>query len=214
MQKSLRAGINNEFFRRGETDHPQTMKHFISALPTCHLHSDAKRWVGITGSWRYTSRQIEMDVRTSVNMLLNKGYGIVSGGALGVDYLATQEVLKLKQKHRLKIFLPTPMDVYFEHYLKKASEGVISVKQAQSLIRQLTYAKELDSRAIVALDGQFVDEHSYYERNSFVVQASDIILGYRVNSSKGTTDTLVKARRANKQIYFNDYDINVPLAHA
>ena len=50
------------------------------------------RWVGISGSWRKTNDQVESDVRNAVREIFKKSFGIVTGGALGVDYIATDEV--------------------------------------------------------------------------------------------------------------------------
>lgn len=101
-----------------------------------------KKWVGISGSWRYQDNKVEEDVRRVVKDLLTRENGIITGGALGVDYWATDEVLKRKSWNRLRIVLPTTLDVYSRHYLQRASEGVITQKQATQLINQLELVKK------------------------------------------------------------------------
>ena len=50
---------------------------------------------------------VEADVRRTVRQAIERGDGIVTGGALNVDYFATDEALKLDPKvARIKVFLP------------------------------------------------------------------------------------------------------------
>ncbi|MGH7202881.1 MAG: hypothetical protein ACREHC_00370 [Candidatus Levyibacteriota bacterium] len=49
------------------------------------------KWVGISGSWRITNKPVETDVRKAVGTILASNNGIVTGGALGVDYFATSD---------------------------------------------------------------------------------------------------------------------------
>ena len=53
------------------------------------------KWTAITGSWRKTSSEVERDVRDAVREIIERGDGIVTGGALNVDWYATDEALKL-----------------------------------------------------------------------------------------------------------------------
>ena len=52
------------------------------------------KWIAIAGSWRHTNFDIENQVREEVRSLLTRGNGLVSGGALGVDFFATDEALQ------------------------------------------------------------------------------------------------------------------------
>ncbi|MBI2047855.1 MAG: hypothetical protein HYT27_01830, partial [Parcubacteria group bacterium] len=64
-------------------------------------------WFGISGSWRKTNETVEQGVLEAVRKIIERGDGIVSGGALNVDYFATDEALKLNPTaDRIKIFLP------------------------------------------------------------------------------------------------------------
>ena len=58
------------------------------------------KWIGISGSWRKTNKEIEEKIRNIVCEIMQRGDGIVSGGALGVDYIALDEALKMTQKLR------------------------------------------------------------------------------------------------------------------
>ena len=51
------------------------------------------KWIAISGGWRKINKEIEDDVRKTVREIISQGDGIVSGGALNVDYIALDEVL-------------------------------------------------------------------------------------------------------------------------
>ncbi|MFA6572487.1 MAG: hypothetical protein WCT77_14760 [Bacteroidota bacterium] len=132
------------------------------------------KWIGISGSWRATSPEIEKDVRTKVRDIVISGNGIITGGALNVDYQATDEVLKLGKEKQLKIFLPTTLQIYAAHYRKRAQEGVITFKQAEDLILQLQTFQDKNPNGLMEnFNNIEVDKDTYYERNLEVVNASD-----------------------------------------
>ena len=56
------------------------------------------KWIGISGGWRKTNTEVEDAVRRTAKEIIERGDGIVSGGAIGVDSLALDEVLKFNQK--------------------------------------------------------------------------------------------------------------------
>jgi hypothetical protein len=43
------------------------------------------KWIGVSGSWRNISPELEQDLRREVSHALESGDGIVTGGALNVD---------------------------------------------------------------------------------------------------------------------------------
>ena len=81
---------------------------------------------------------------------IRRGDGIVSGGALGIDFIALDEALKSDPKaERVKIFLPTTLEKYSEHYRKHARLGTITSWQAENLIKQLTRLKQINQKALI-----------------------------------------------------------------
>ncbi len=69
---------------------------------------ESMKWIGISGGWRKTNQKIENDVRNIVSEIMQRRNGVVSGGALNVDYIALDEALKHdKEAKRIKIFIPT-----------------------------------------------------------------------------------------------------------
>jgi len=173
------------------------------------------KWVGISGSWRKLNKEIEEEVRSTVRNVMADGKGIVTGGALGVDFLATDEALKEDPKaERIKVFLPTTLEKYAEHYRRHAMLGTITYAQAEDLIKQLTNLRTLNPKALIENpDTNFRDEtkqRMYYERNSRVVDASDELIAFRVKTkrsqSMGTDDAVKKAHVKGIPVELHMYD--------
>ena len=77
-------------------------------------------WVGISGGWRHAPPGLSQAVHREVVAALAAGKTIVTGGALGVDYWATQTVLSIDPA-RLKVILPTSLATYASHYQRRAA---------------------------------------------------------------------------------------------
>lgn len=167
------------------------------------------KWVGISGSWAITTKEVEQDVRKTVRNIIEKGGGIVTGGALNVDSFATDEAIKMdpKCKH-LKIFLPVTLKRYAAHYRKRAKEGVITEKQAKDLISQLEYVYRMNPKAIIENRvNKIIDKTAYFERNTEVVKASDELCAFHVMESTGggTIDTAAKAKQLGIPVRMFNY---------
>jgi SAM-dependent methyltransferase len=71
------------------------------------------RWIGISGTWRTTSKAVENDVRSAIREITSRGDGVITGGALGVDYFAVDEALKsYSDAAKLKVVIPAFFDSY------------------------------------------------------------------------------------------------------
>jgi hypothetical protein len=152
------------------------------------------KWIGISGSWRLSSAELVSDVRSSVTEIMLRGDGIVSGGALGVDQVATEEALSHNHKaDRIRIIIPATLEIYAAHFRKRAGEGIITVAQAESLIDILTVIREKGS--LIEMHFTELNEVSYYARNTSVLDASDELLAFQVNQSAGTQDAINKAHQ-------------------
>ena len=169
------------------------------------------RWFGITGSWRTSDRSVEADVRDAVCRIMAQGDGIVTGGALNVDWFATDEALQADERaERIRVCLPSKLNDYIAHYHKRAREGVIGDGQAMLLEAQLLELFRRNNSAII--EGEAVgeiDKKAYFERNSAVVDLSDEVLAFQVNDSEGVQDTVDKARAAGKPVSVSKYYIEV-----
>ncbi len=171
------------------------------------------RWVGISGGWRRTNKKVEDDVRGIVREIMERGDGIISGGALGVDYIALDEAMENNpEADRIKIFLPATLNRYAVHYRRRAAEGVITSEQAEDLISQLAKLKKINPAAIIEnQENEIVDKENYYKRNSDVAAASDEMIAFRIKTEMsegmGTHDTVKKAEEKDMSVKVYNYDL-------
>lgn len=157
------------------------------------------KWIAISGSWRKTNACVENDVRTAVREILHRGDGIVTGGAPGVDYFATDEVMKYDSSlEKLKIYLPTSLDFYIQHNRLRVEEGRVANDTVESLIQQLNFVHGSNAKAIIEgkdIPGnKHVETQQYYARNGLIVDSADELVAFHVNESEGTKDALEKAK--------------------
>lgn len=165
-------------------------------------------WTAISGSWRTVNDAVERDVRAEVRRIVERGDGIVTGGALGVDYIATDEAMKADPAaKRLKIILPTPLTTYANHMFRRAEEGVITAEQASALIHQLTGVKLKNPEALVEMDYAACNQESYYARNSKVIEAAGSLAAFQVNDSQGTQDAINKAKERGMAVSHRKYTL-------
>ena len=156
----------------------------------------------MSGSWRHIATGLEEDIRRQVSAVLERGDGIVTGGALGVDYLVTELVRQFDPElKQLKIFLPTDLDTYLAHFRQRVTEKVITARQAKKLDQQLRNVQKTRPRALFeGPPGLTVNEAAYYARNRQVVNAADELLAFQVNASPGTQHTIDYAHRLSKNV--------------
>ena len=176
------------------------------------------KWVGISGGWRHVNKQIENDVRRVVAEIMQRGDGIVSGGALNVDSISLDEAMRHDPLcERIKIFLPTTLNKYIEHYRKHAEFGDITNDQAEALISQLTELKRINPMTLIENpDTNFTEENKlkrYYDRNSDIVEASDGLVAFRVKTKDseglGTAGTIEKAKAKGIPVDLHFYDLSL-----
>ncbi len=178
------------------------------------------KWIGISGGWRKTNQKIENDVRGVVSEIMQRGGGIVSGGALNVDYIALDEALKYdKEAKRIKIFIPTTLEKYTEHYRKHALLSNITSEQAENLINQLTRLRRVNSQALIENpDTNFTEENKkdeYYKRNQKIVDLADELVAFHIKTKDsdglGTMDTVERAREKGIVVKLHSYDLDIDI---
>jgi hypothetical protein len=164
------------------------------------------KWVAIAGGWRKTNKQIENDVRNTVKKVILHGNGIVSGGALGVDYFATDEALKnncgLKQ---LKILIPSSLEVYRVHYLSRSGEKIITKEQAEQLISQLEEVKKRG--CLIEGDSNILNKETYFNRIKKIIMSADELVAFHINKTEGTQYTIDKAEEKGIPVKILSYSL-------
>ncbi len=163
----------------------------------------------ISGSWRYEDAALEAQVRQVVRDIYSQNAGIISGGALGVDFWVLDEALQLDpQALRIQVFLPSTLSFYKKHYKQRAVEGVISTKQYKTLIAQLKQLKKADPAALIETKGvTALNQNTYFQRNSKEVDHADELIAFQVNHSAGTQDTIDKARRKGISVQVRQFEL-------
>ena len=167
------------------------------------------RWIGISGSWRQNAPSLKRDVEREVTEIIKRGDGIVTGGALGVDHIATACVVRLEPSLTLlKIILPTDLATYLAHYRKQAQNGVITAFQAREhgQLLKLVY-KTRPQSLIWAQTGKMVNEKSYHARNKLIAEAAGELVAFQVNKSVGTQQTIDHARTIGNKVTVFRYKI-------
>ena len=153
------------------------------------------KWIAIAGGWRKTNTDVEKDVRTTVRKILDRGDGIVTGGALGVDYLATNEVLKNdNNSNQIKLILPCSLETYSEHYRRRADEGAVTEIQAKNLINQFERLKQLSPNSLLESKNTLLNKDAYFESISKIIEAADELVAFHINNTEGTQNTIDKAK--------------------
>jgi predicted Rossmann fold nucleotide-binding protein DprA/Smf involved in DNA uptake len=160
------------------------------------------KWVGISGSWRYSAPGLEKDVRREVAKVIKLGDGIVTGGAHGVDYIATETVIQLnKSLNHLRIFLPTDLPTYLAHYHEQARKGLITASDVSKLDKQLIYVQDTRPKALIeGRTGLTVNESTYLARNKKIAASAEALIAFQVNNSVGTQQTIDHARKLGKTV--------------
>lgn len=167
------------------------------------------KWIAIAGTWKDTNDDVERDVRKTVLEIITSGNGIVTGGALGVDYFATDEALKYDHTaEQIRIYLPSTLEKYGAHYRMRAEEGVITSVQAEALVQQLEKVKRLNPLAIVEdIESTGIDKVSYFNRITKIINLADGLAAFQVNESAGTQDTIDKAEKKGIPVQKLSYTI-------
>ena len=167
------------------------------------------KWVAISGTWAKTTPEVEAEVRRDVREIISRGDGIVSGGALGVDWIATDEALKHDPKgERVKMIIPSSAETYRKHLLSLELTGVpIAWQQACMLIEQMDELYIRNPDALIEMNHPECTQEAYNDRNSKVLEHSQQLNAYQINGSSGTQDTINKAKTLGMPVTHRSYSI-------
>lgn len=159
------------------------------------------KWVLFTGTWRLTDAQVEQDVRAAAREVLERGDGIVTGGATGVDYFVMDEAMKLyPDASRLKVVIPAGIKHYIHDYHTNWCQAPITIETINELEDLLRCIKIANPLAIDEMPNEIITQDHYNARHNEEVKISDEVYAFQVNNSTGTQDTIDKAARAGLPI--------------
>jgi len=167
------------------------------------------RWIGISGS-RTMDDRVVADIKYDIGEIMRRGDGLVAGGALGVDFHATQEALKGNPAaDRIRVIIPSRLATYREYFDRQlrgpSRNNSTSPAKVISLFQQLNALKS--KGALVELSHVRVGTDSFHARNRAIVECSDELRAYCVNHSSGTTYTIRQAEAAGLSVKTRHYAI-------
>lgn len=175
-------------------------------------HKSVNYWIGVTGSWRTINQKVVDDITNIVRYITSHGMGILTGGALGVDYITTEIVLKEGDPNtQLRITVPINKYDYVQHFMNSASSSVINSSQRNAIAKQMIYV--IDKYPEIIFDKtsfnqkEFLDTENdeyrkdcYSFRNNLIAYACDGLVPFWVNQSKGVKDTIKSVTFMQKPI--------------
>lgn len=160
------------------------------------------KWVIFTGTWRLINEEVESDVRSAVRECISNGNGVITGGALGVDLFAMDEVLKINPEcTHLRVIIPSKLDHYIKHFYNALVDGKITKEDFSKLENILRTIQRANPTALLEMHFKNVlTQVEYSERNAEEVKYGDEVYAFQVNNSTGTQDTIDKARASGLAI--------------
>jgi CO dehydrogenase/acetyl-CoA synthase beta subunit len=161
------------------------------------------KWIIFTGTWRLTNKEVENDVRAFAREVFERGDGLATGGATGVDYFAMDEFMKLNPEcNRIRIFIPARLDHFIADYRKNWKHDPITDSDIDNLEHLLRIIKVRNPSAVfeVRKEEGDITQAEYDLRHNEEVTFSDEVYAFQVNNSTGTSDTITKAKSAGLPI--------------
>ncbi|MBY0533959.1 MAG: hypothetical protein K2P31_03225, partial [Rickettsiaceae bacterium] len=141
------------------------------------------------------------DVRQDAREVLERGDGIVTGGATGVDYFAMDEVMSLyPDASRLKVIIPAFFKSYIYDYHTNWLMEPVTKETIDDLEKLLQKIKEADPTALIEMPNDIITQDHYDLRHDEEVKISDEVYAFQVNNSTGTQDTINKASKSGLPI--------------
>lgn len=159
------------------------------------------KWILFTGTWKLTNKDVENDVRQAVRSVIERGDGVLTGGATGVDYFAMDEVLKIDpQVTHLRVIIPARLDSYIHDYFMNWCHEPIIKEDIDKLAALLKKIKKANPTALLEMPYETITQEHYNLRHDQEVMYSDEVYAFQVNDSTGTQDTIDKSAKAGLPI--------------
>ncbi len=168
------------------------------------------KWILFTGTWRLTNEEVEADVRKFAREVIERGDGIVTGGATGVDYFAMDEAMKIDPSaSNLKIIIPANLESYCFDYYTNWCHFPITANSIQALEKLLRDIKKVNPDALIEMPYDIITQEHYNLRHDEELKISDEVYAFQINNSTGTQDTIDKASASGLPISLHKkYTIN------
>ncbi len=159
------------------------------------------KWILFTGTWRLTNDAVERDVRAAAREVIERGDGIVTGGATGVDYFAMDEALQIDPTaSRLRVIIPAYLDSYCHDYYTNWCTEPVTVDSIRALEVLLRTIRAVNPETLIEMPYDVITQEHYDLRHDEEVKISDEVYAFQVNESTGTQDTIDKAKQSGLPI--------------
>ncbi|MBN1622489.1 MAG: DNA-processing protein DprA [Endomicrobiales bacterium] len=145
------------------------------------------RGIGLVGS-RALPEYFRAQVSGVVSCLIQRGYSVHSGGALGADSFVLDALLSLDACSQGVIFSPW------------ASVSSFPVAVRSSIHRFIAYGGRVDWGCVSAGSARGVVIAGLLERNSRLVRASSGLVAFLYGESSGTRRTIAEAVRLGRRV--------------
>lgn len=182
---TLEAIKNNSFkaYYYGQTGYPQQLTVLTEPPPIVYLSSDLKNkpLAAVVGSRNTDDEQIRKTEELTLK-LIKEGYGIVSGGAIGVDKIAHQTALSANA-YTVAV-LANGIDVV---YPKKNSDLFVEIREKGLLITEL-------------MVGAQPQKGFFPTRNRLIAALSEVVVALPSQNSSGTLITAKWALKLGKKL--------------
>lgn len=187
IEKTIEALKENKIkaYYYSQVDYPYQLNILTEPPPIIYLSSKLKKMplAAVVGSRKTNELQIE-NVREITKDLIRKGYGIVSGGALGVDK-AAHEVALSENAYTIAV-LANGLDFYYPSKNKGLLE---SIKEKGTLISEL-------------MIGALPQKSFFPTRNRLIAALADVVVALPSNESVGTLITAKWAMKLGKRLIY------------
>ena len=149
------------------------------------------KWAVFTGTWKIINKEVENDVRQSVREVLERGDGLITGGATGVDYFAMHEALSIEPNAtHLRVIIPAQLEDYINDYYTNWSQEPLIKKDIDDMASLLRKLKEINPSSLLEMPYKIINQDHYDLRDEQEVLYGNEVYAFQVNESAGTQHTI------------------------
>ena len=170
-------------FYYGQKGYPEQFKILTEAPPVVFMSSDIlnKPLVAIVGS-RNADEKLLDKAKYYAESFIEKGYGIISGGALGIDNVAHKTALA-NNAYTIAV-LANGIDIVYPLFHEKLFK---TIEEKGLLITEL-------------MVGAKPYKSFFPTRNRLIAALADIVIAFPASNSKGTFVTINWAKKLGKKV--------------
>lgn len=144
-------------------------------------------FIGITGHRKYQDRDNVRRWMQGIARKHGKDTTIITGGAVGTDIIAAEEAIRAGM--RSIIILPMPYPIHTDRWNQEYKDRLNEVLSA--------------SQVKIACPKHEYNRNAYFERNTQIIEDSDVLLAFWSGSTSGGTFYTIKEAIDQEAKIFN-----------